>query len=100
MHGLLSPALGAALSAVSILLLVPVAFFFLQVFAARSGLMPMCPLKHTADTIRFPDARDFDAFECLLRTLRADPNDGSVVNLARAANLKEFVHIRTSGERV
>ncbi len=35
MHGLLNLALGAALTAVSALLLVPVAVFFLQVFAAR-----------------------------------------------------------------
>lgn len=35
MHGLLSFALGAVLTAVSVLLLVPVAVFFLQVFAAR-----------------------------------------------------------------
>jgi hypothetical protein len=101
MHSLLILALGAALTTLSILLLVPVAFFFLQVLAARNGLMPMCASQHLPPTIRFPYRfKDSAVFEWLSRTLPADQADGSVVNVTRAANLKACVHSRTCGERV
>jgi hypothetical protein len=101
MTGLLHFVASAALIAVSVLLLISLPLFLLKVFAARSGLMPMCASQHLPATIRFPyRVKDSAVFEWLARTLPADQADGSVVFLTRVANLKAFFPIRTCGEAV
>ena len=98
MHGLLSLAAAVVLTAVSVLLLVAGAVFSLQVFAARSGLMPMCASQHLTATICFHFLVKVSAvFEWLSRTLPVDQADGSVVILTRVASLKAFFPIRTCG---